>query len=326
MSAPLPWLEAVLDDRVQRIAERTSPWNKGTRTFRVDLVHRGRVGVQVGRPEHSQRIRRRISASRFVAAGAPQLRVPHILADGADAELPFVVTRWIEGKLASTLLATPSATMQAATRLHAVLGELSRLPPAPSDLSTVWADPEQLQRAALQWLAGVAERLDARAADVVADCVERTRTALDFASPVFAHGDVVPVNVLIDERGVVTLLDFEDARLAIGAFDRAMLWTTLAIHHPEAAAAFESLIAKPGAAPSSSVDRVGLATTGCLQRLERAYESLAGLGNETAAMGELARAAQLVAVVAGGRRTDVPSQRVARGEPASRGSRLTYRA
>ena len=30
-------------------------------------------------------------------------------------------------------------------------------------------------------------------------------------------------------------------------------------------------------------------TTGCLQRLERAYDSLAGLGNETAAMGELAR-------------------------------------
>jgi aminoglycoside phosphotransferase (APT) family kinase protein len=229
-----------------------------------------------------------------VAAGAPQLRVPDVLADGADAELPFVVTRWVDGKPASSFLATPADAMGAATRLHAVLGELSRLPPAPPDLSTVWADPELLQRAAVQWLAGVSDRLDPRVADVVADCVERTRTALDFDSPVFAHGDVVPVNVLIDERGEVTLLDYEDARLAIRAFDRAMLWTTLAIHHPAAAAAFESLIARLGSATSSSVDRFGLATTGCLQRLERASESLAGLGDEAAALGELARAAQLV--------------------------------
>jgi hypothetical protein len=40
--------------------------------------------------------------------------------------------------------------------------------------------------------------------------------------------------------------------------------------------------------------------TGCLQRLERAYDSLHGLGNESAAMGELARAAQLVARLRGG--------------------------
>ena len=295
MSARLPWLEVILDDRVQGIAERTSPWTKATRTFRVDLARLGRVGVQVGRPEHRQRIRRRISVSRFLAAAAPQLRVPDVIADGADAELPFVVTRWVEGRPANSFLATPSETMQAATRLNAVLGELSRLPPAPSDLSTVWADPEQLQRAAVHWLDAVASRLDARAAGVVSDCVDRTRSALDFASPAFAHGDVVPVNVLIDERGVVTMLDFEDARRALRGFDRAMLWTTLALHHPKAATVFESLIAKSEAATSSSVDRDGLATTGCLQRLERAFDSLAGLGGETAAMAELASAAQLVA-------------------------------
>ena len=295
MSARLPWLEVILDDRVQGIAERTSSWSKATRTFRVDLARLGRVGVQVGRPEHRERIRRRISVSRFLAAEAPQLRVPDVIADGADSELPFVVTRWVEGRPASSFLANPSETMQAATRLNAVLGELSRLPPAPSDLSTVWADPEQLQRAAVHWLDDVASRLDARAARVVSDCVDRTRTALDFASPAFAHGDVVPVNVLIDDGGAVTVLDFEDARLALGAFDRAMLWTTLALHHPEAATAFESLIARPQAVASSSFDRDGLATAGCLQRLERAYDSLAGLGNETAAMGELALSAQLVA-------------------------------
>ena len=32
-------------DRVQGMAERTSPWNKGTRTFRVDLARLGRVGI-----------------------------------------------------------------------------------------------------------------------------------------------------------------------------------------------------------------------------------------------------------------------------------------
>jgi hypothetical protein len=105
----------------------------------------------------------------------------------------------------------------------------------------------------------------------------------------------VPVNLLVDERGEVTVLDFEDARRALRSFDRAMAWTTLALHHPEAASAFEALIAKPRTESVTSVDRDGLALTGCLQRLERAYDSLHGLGNEGAAIGELARAAQLVA-------------------------------
>lgn len=292
MSATLSWLEDALGDRVQGSADRTSPWNKATTTFRVDLARLGRVAVQVGRPEHRERIRRRVSASRFVAA-APRLRVPQVIADGGDAEVPFVVTRWVEGRPASSFLATPAEANLSMTWLHAVLEELGRLAPAPADLSTVWCDPERLHRTAVDWFDSVVSRLDTRVACVVSDCVDRTRTAFDFEAPVFAHGDVVPVNVLIDERGAVTLLDFEDARLALPGFDRAMSWTTLALHHPEAAAVFESLMAKPGTATSGRVDRVGVATMGCLQRLERASDSLAGLGNETAALGELARVAQV---------------------------------
>lgn len=293
MSEALPWLEVALDDQVQGIAERTSFWSKGTRTFRVDLARLGRVAVQVGRPEHRQRIQRRVSASRFLVAAAPQLRVPEVITDGTDAAMPFVVTRWVQGRPLSSLLGTPAGSMRIAVRLHAVLGELSRLPAAPADLPTAWADPDGLRQAAVEWLDRVASRLDAGTLRAVSDCVERT-TALDFASRGFAHGDVVPMNVLIDQRGVVTILDFEDARVAPASFDRAMAWTTLALHHPEAAIALASLTANPQAEPSSRVDLDGLAVTGCLQRLERARDSLAGLGDETAAIGELVRAAELV--------------------------------
>ena len=302
----LPWLAGLLDDRVQGLAERTSPWNKATRTFRVDLARHGRVGVQVGRPEHRERIRRRVTVSRFLAAEAGNFRVPEVISDGSDSEVPFVVTSWAEGRSLSSFLATPSGRAEAAARLHAVLGELSRLSAAPAALSTIWADPDQLQRAAAHWFQSVGPRLDARTAAIVVDCVERMRIAVDFASPGFAHGDVVPVNVLVGEGGAVTVLDFEDARCALGLYDRAMAWTTLALHHPDAASSFESLFAKAEARAAPSVDVTGLAVTGCLQRLERAYDSLHGLGNEGAAIGELARAAQLVAS----------------REPASRGNRL----
>ncbi len=87
--------------------------------------------------------------------------------------------------------------------------------------------------AARGWLADGRTVLGSRPAAALERVLLRVPAALDSVEPVFAHGDLAPVNVLLWDGMIVAVLDFERARLAHPLFDAAWWRWIVCHHHPE---------------------------------------------------------------------------------------------
>ncbi len=216
-----------------RIDDLTLPWSDATRTVLVTPSGGGDpLVVQWG--GDGAGIARRIRLARDLARLAPALPVPPVLGGDPRAGIPWLVTQYVPGTPGRALLGTDAE----AERLGTAVGNLARalhtVPPAGLRLPRRWADPDRLQAAARGWLARGRDILGADLAGRLGRRIGAIPGALG-AAPVFVHGDLAPVNVLLRDGTVVALLDLERARLAHPLYDAAWWTWVIRVHHPERA-------------------------------------------------------------------------------------------
>ncbi|HYO43110.1 MAG TPA: aminoglycoside phosphotransferase family protein [Candidatus Limnocylindrales bacterium] len=225
--------DRLLGQRVLAVEDLTWPWACAVRTSRVTLAGGRSVVHQVGLPSAAGRagIARRIRLARGLAASAPGLPVPRILDGDAAADPPFLVTVFVEGRNGGDLLESAAdaivlgrATGQAA---RAVAGVSLRGPA--TVLPRAWSEPSRLRAAAERWL--TAARLDPLDAAAALEILGRV-PGLFAAPPVLAHGDLAPVNLVIDAGRLAGILDLERLRVAPAAFDAAWVRLLVRHHHP----------------------------------------------------------------------------------------------
>ena len=167
-------------------------------------------------------------------SAAPGLPVPEVLGGDARANPPFAVMSYLPGEPGDALLATPAG----ASRLGRLAGDaaaaLAAVPPAAlgRSLPRTWSDPGRLAAAAAGWLREAAPLLHPPEAEAVRAVLDRIPGLLA-GPPVVAHGDLAPVNLLVDGERLAGILDLERLRLAPAAFDAAWFRLLVHHHHPE---------------------------------------------------------------------------------------------
>jgi aminoglycoside phosphotransferase (APT) family kinase protein len=174
---------------------------------------------------------------RFLCAlrsAAPGLPVPEVLGGDARADPPFVLTSRLAGEPGDALLATPAGAARLGRVAGGAAAALAAVPPAVSgrSLSRTWSDPDRLAAAAAGWLREAGPLLDQSASEAVRAALDRIPVLLA-TPPVVAHGDLAPVNLLVDGERITGILDLERLRLAPPLFDAAWFRLLVRHHHPE---------------------------------------------------------------------------------------------
>jgi aminoglycoside phosphotransferase (APT) family kinase protein len=231
----------LLGSRVVGVEDLTRPWASGVQTSMVTLEDGRRVVRQEGAPTVEGRagIARRIRFARALRSVAPGLPLPEVLGGDERADPPYALTSYLAGEPGDALLATPAG----AARLGRVAGGAAKAlaavpaaavsPAVPGHpLPRAWVDPDRLAAAAAEWFREAVPLLDQSAAEAVRAILDRI-PVLFAAPPVVAHGDLAPVNLLVDGERLAGILDLERLRLAPPLFDAAWFRLLVQHHHPE---------------------------------------------------------------------------------------------
>jgi aminoglycoside phosphotransferase (APT) family kinase protein len=220
---------------VVEVEDLTRPWATAVRTSRLTLDDGHVVVHQAARPTAAGRagIARRIRLGRALGAAAPGLGVPAVLDGDPAADPPFLVMAFVAGRTGGELLGSAAD----AAVLGRVAGETARamalVPPRRlgGGGARAWGDARRLRAAAERWLGSVAA---APGGDVAATSEVPARIPSLFATPpVLAHGDLAPVNLVLDGERLAGLLDLERVRVAPADFDAAWFRLMVRHHHPE---------------------------------------------------------------------------------------------
>ena len=267
-----PSLEALLGEPAETIVDLGSPWATSTRTELVTLTDGRQVVVQrqFGGAAARASIGRRERLGRLLPSVAPWLPVPDVLAGVAEGPQPFLVTRFIPGVSGRELLADDPGAALLGRRMGELATGLARVPTRDMRLWGTWGDPERLSAAARRWLDASAPDLGAGGTRALERLLRRVPRDLAGEAPIFAHGDLAPVNVILRDGEVVALLDFERARLAHPLFDAAWWRWILRHHHPERwAVAGPAFLAAAGLddSPGAAARMDLLAALQCLEML-----------------------------------------------------------
>jgi aminoglycoside phosphotransferase (APT) family kinase protein len=277
------WLEPILGEPVATASPVTQPWSTPTETTVLTLGTGARVVVQTG--SDASAIAKRATLGRLLHEVAPWLPLPRVIATDAAVSPAWLVTSFIDGESGRSMLwshATASALGEQVGRLAATL---ARVPTAGIPLPGLWGSRTVFATSARVWHDGLTARLEPLVSQRLGRLIEEAPAMLGDASPVFAHGDLVPVNLIVRAGGIVGLLDLEQARLADRLFDLAWFRWTLRWHHPDAwvEASRSALLASGVADEAMTHRRLDLlAALQCLERLA-ATPSSAGARDQLAA-------------------------------------------
>ncbi len=226
--------DQVLGHRVLAVEDLTRPWATAVRTSRVTLDNGLVVVHQAGLPTAAGRsgIARRMRLGRALAGAAPDVGVAAVLDGDPAADSPFLVTAFVPGRGGGELLGSGADALM----LGRVAGEAARAVAgvSPRSLGTglprSWSEPGRLGAAADRWLAGAT--LEPRASVAALGTLNRIPALLD-GPAVLAHGDLAPVNLVIEGGRLAGLLDLERLRIAPAGFDAAWFRLMVRHHHPE---------------------------------------------------------------------------------------------
>ena len=227
----------LLGRRVVSVLDLTRPWASDVRTRRATLEDGLVVVHQAGLPTAAGRagIARRMRLSRsLAAAAAPGLLVPAVLDGDPGADPPFLVTAFVPGRTGAELLGSDSDAVVLGRAAGAAARAIAAIPPRSlgTRLPGLWGDAGLLSAAALRWLGGVRATLSPSEIRSVAGTIDGIPGLLA-APAVLAHGDLAPVNLVIDDGRMVGLLDLERLRVAPAGFDAAWFRFMVRHHHPE---------------------------------------------------------------------------------------------
>ena len=263
-------IEQVIGDRWALISDLTHPWAT-TRSILVATsggpAGVGRLVVQWGSDRAA--IARRMRLGRRLADIAPGLPFPRIIGGDARAPVPFLVSTFVEGRGGQLML---GSNRQAAT-LGRLAGAISRdvaaLDPTGLRLSRRWADPDHLGVAVGDWAARPRSGLDGPLLHRVLDLAQRVPEVIGRAPPVFAHGDLVPVNVVVANGRIAGLLDLEHARLAHPLHDAAWWNAIIGAHHPDRVGSAVGAFLEAAGIPHDDTTLTRLRCLAACQSLER---------------------------------------------------------
>jgi aminoglycoside phosphotransferase (APT) family kinase protein len=178
-------------------------------------------------------VARRLRLGLQLAQVAPWLPIPTVLGGDVRTPIPFVITSYVAGQSGGALLADDKQAEILGTLMGSLARDVQRVPTKGLRLSSRWGDGPRLEAAAGRWLTRAAGALGSAGHVEIARRLHHLRTAAAEAPPVFAHGDLAPVNVIVRDSTLVALLDLERARLAHPLFDAAWFRLMVRHHHPE---------------------------------------------------------------------------------------------
>ena len=264
-----PAVEAVLGGRADTVADLTPPWAVATRTLLVTPAGAGPDGrLVVQWSADRAAIARRLRVGRRLAVAAPDLPLAPIVAGDAAGPVPYLVTRFVAGTPGRELLDDDAGARGLGAAVGALARGLRTVPTTRLRLSHRWGDPRLLRAAARRWIERARDDLGPDQSRRLAGLIEGLPAELGGEAPVFAHGDLAPVNVVVADGSVVGLLDLERVRLAHPLFDAAWWTWIIRRHHPErTASAGGAFLASAGIGDDPGTLRQ-LAILGALQCLE----------------------------------------------------------
>ena len=264
------WLEDALEDRILAAEDVSSPWGS-TRTWKVQFPGHRFVALQVSADRAAMDRRRRV-ASRIVAS-APPLGVARPLAWRQVEDRHLLASEWIPGTRATRLLGSAADAARLAVAMGRAAATLRSVPVRGLGLSTTWSDPAALEAELRGWLAMVREGMPSGTWHERQAALPAVAAAAASGPAVLAHGDLVPVNLLVDGTRVA-ILDLEAARSAPPAFDIARAGMVIRRYHPAAWQAMEGPLLEAAAIPRNRETAAQLAAIGAALALESAAEAV----------------------------------------------------
>jgi aminoglycoside phosphotransferase (APT) family kinase protein len=239
-------LEQIVGEPIVGVAP--AEWGFTNRTDIVTVRGGRRLVVQQYRKREDAEYRLHVMRALRGAGADDGVVIPEILTSDLDAEPAWAVFAPLPGvpviEAGNVALDGPRFP-EMARHMGALLARFRQLPIAGLRLTELWAHPKQLAANAEAWARttpGLEKRDRGRLAEVIA-----TWTPLFEGRPaVLAHGDFVPMNVLVDldadgggesadgtGEKVTGLLDFESVRLADPLFDVAWWAWAVGFHDRE---------------------------------------------------------------------------------------------
>jgi len=181
------------------------------------------------------------------AAGLP---VPEPAAAPSDGGRRVVTLPFVPGAPAAALLGTEEGAEAAGLLCGGVARAMAKIQPAGLGLGRTWASGSRLRTAGKAWLDGCPGELQDSHLRAIDHMLDLAVAAVDAAPTVLAHGDLVPVNILVHDGSVAAVLDLDRARAAHPHFDAAWFLWVVTHHHPEMAeAAWRGYARGAGLAP-----------------------------------------------------------------------------
>jgi aminoglycoside phosphotransferase len=225
----------------------TQPWWSATSTVRV--IMDGGLDCILQWSDDRAPIGRRIRAAKHIAAHAPWIPAPVLVAWDASASVKFTATLTRPGRPGSERLVDSMTAIELGTWLGRLQRDLALLDPVGPRLDRTWADPSRLALATDRWLHRNAEVLSIKDVVAAARLPALILRATAGAEDTFAHGDFVPVNVLVTGHGLTGVVDFERARIAHQWFDVAWCRSTVRYHHPDIWRDFDDAVREAAGVP-----------------------------------------------------------------------------
>ncbi len=264
------WLEPILGERVVAARPVTQPWSTPTQTTVLTIGAGTRIVVQTA--ADARAIVSRARLGRHLGEVAPWLPLPRVIAADTDGSPAWLITSFIDGASGRLMLSSPASTRALGELVGRLAAALARVPIAGLPAPGVWGAHAELDAAARAWQAGIIGQLDSRTTRRLGRLIDELPAVLGDEPPAFAHGDLVPVNLIVRSGVIAGLVDLEHARIADRHFDLAWFRWTLRWHHPDAVAeASRSALLAAGLADDASTRRRldVLAALRCLELLGR---------------------------------------------------------
>lgn len=245
------WIAEGLDGRasvVQRRGDGSDPTSPTARAVR-DLVRT--AGLSVPEPAHAVRV-------------------------GDDV---VVVMPFLEGVVAVELLGTVPGAAIVGRACGEVAARLGAVNPTGISLPRTWASGEELRVAMHAVMDRDGAALPEGTRRRVIAALGRAAPRLDAVGPRLAHGDLVPVNVLIRDDRLAAVLDLDRIQLAHPLYDAAWFAWVVSAYHPDVADVACNAFAR--AAGLAVGPATALAWLWPLQLLERLSEARSARERDT---------------------------------------------
>lgn len=213
--ADFGWLEQVLDQPI--IEAEPATWGARHHTAVVTLADGSRVVSQLFRRGGDVERRVRIMDALRDPAADKGIAIPRVRRFELEEDPPWIVFEMPPGEPAAGRARIPVL----ARSMGEMLMNFSELPCAEVELDDMWARPRYLAARADAWAECLAPALSAEQAADLERVLADLPTLFGGRPAVLAHGDYVPINILVRGDIATGLLDFDAVRVADPLYDAA---------------------------------------------------------------------------------------------------------